>query len=381
MEHAFGVFAGKGGQNLACLGELFREGQSRPVPISGRLAELVIRVFCGKLSEQFGGFVVALGQQLGESLHKKSTRGLVGVGELLNEPAKSLHGGSVIPGLLLGHTLQIKNKRKLFRLRKASGKKKCRLDRFVIALDRHPTLQGGERSLLDHRIRIHLAQHVIEKQGALAEAVLLVESAGQTEAHRSVEGGEFFQVLQFFTDLASHLTSLGAFKNVGGRGGIEVLETGLDVLQTALLVCGEPFARPDGLEGTDCFARLALLEKLFAQGHGQRLEGCDLGDAVLPRSLLCDQLKGSFILTRLEQAVQLKHGSATAVGALLVTTDYSKGDGCFFFLPLDNQGGGREQGRIADPPRAGKLRGESAEGLPRFRVMARLQECDTEPER
>ena len=264
MEHAFGVFAGKGGQNLACLGELFREGQSRPVPISGRLAEFVIRVFRGKLSEQFGSFIVALGQKLGESLHKKSTRGLVGVGELLNEPAKSLHGGSVIPSLLLGHALQIKNKRKLFRLRKASGKKKCRLDRFVIALDRDPTLQGGERRLLDHRIRIHLAQHVIEKQGALAEAVLLVESAGQTEAHRSVEGGEFFQVLQFFTGLASHLTSLGAFKNVGGRGGIEVLETGLDVLQAALLVCGEPFARPDGLEGTDCFARLALLEKLFA---------------------------------------------------------------------------------------------------------------------
>jgi hypothetical protein len=84
----------------------------------------------------------------------------------------------VIPGLLLGHTLQIKNKRKLLRLREASGKKKCRLDRFVIALDRHPTLQGGERCLLDHRIRAHLAQHVIEKQGALAEAVLLVESTG-----------------------------------------------------------------------------------------------------------------------------------------------------------------------------------------------------------
>ena len=157
VEHAFGVFAGKGGQNLPCLGELFREGQSRPVPISGRLAEFVIRVFRGKLSEQFGGFVVALGQQLGESLHKKSTGGLLGVGELVNEPAKGLHGGIVIPGLLLGHTLQIKNKRKLLRLREASGKKKCRLDRFVIALDRDPTLQGGERCLLDHRIRIHLA--------------------------------------------------------------------------------------------------------------------------------------------------------------------------------------------------------------------------------
>ena len=129
---------------------------------------------------------------------------------------------------------------------------------------------------------------------------MLVESAGQTEAHRSVEGRDFFQVLQFFTDLASHLTSLGAFKNVGGRGGIKVLETGLDVLQAALLERGEPFARPDGLEGTDCLARLALFEKFFAEGHGQRLEGCDLRDAVLPRSLLCDQLESSFILTRLD---------------------------------------------------------------------------------
>ena len=174
---------------------------------------------------------------------------------------------------------------------------------------------------------------------------------------------------------------MGALKNVGGRGGIKVLETGLDVLQAALLVRGEPFARPDGLEGTDCLARFALFEKFFAEGHGQRLEGRDLRDAVLPRSLLCDQLESGFILTRLDQAVQLKHGSTTAVGALFVATDYSKGDGRFFFLTLDNQGGGREQGCIADPPRAGKLRGESAEHLPCFGVMARLQECDAEPER
>ncbi len=142
----------------------------------------------------------------------------------------------------------------------------------------------------------------------------------------------------------------------------------------------QTFTRPDILQGANGVAGVAVFEELFAQAHGERLEGGNLADAVLARTLGGQQFEGGLILSGLEERVQCQHGGASAMHVLGVGADGLEGFGCFFLVVGRQQSRRGEEGGILAPAGAGELLHEFLQCDLRFGLLSGLDQADPAPE-
>ena len=379
---SLGILFGVRSQHLARFGEFFGEGQRRTAPVVRRLGQFVIGILLLELPESLGRFVIALGQQLREPGHEKSARRLLGRCEFFAEERERRHGIVVFLRFLLRRAPQVDNQGKAFRIGKILLEKLRGFDGAVVTLDRHPTLQGAERGFFHDRIRFHLPQHVVEQHGALAVAVLHVESRGQTEADRSVEGRNLLEVGQLFFHFAHQLLRLRARENIRLGRGLDRGQTLFGFLEFSFLVGDQTIPRPDVLQGADGIARPVFCEQLFAQRESQRLESRHLVDPFAHlRPLLGKKFERGVVLTRFDQAMQLKHRGAPGMPMLRGFADGGKRLGrLLLFFPGQQRGGGEQFGvRTAGGLR--KLLAEFGQRFARLLVIAGLQEGHARPER